>query len=99
MTRGPIAEVRVIRMPHLHPDAVRVEVGCSGSTTGLTHVLGGPIDMDMLMLITFATYEHEERCDAGCDTRPAHARGERRRRDDPVSRRESEELRRCSRPA
>ena len=33
------------------------------------------------MLTTFAIYEHEERCDAGCDTSEAHARGDQRARE------------------
>ncbi len=81
MKRRPIAEVRVIRMPHLAAGCVRVEVECSGSVTGITHLPGGPIDMDIPLLTTFATYEHEERCDAGCDTSRAHARGDRRARE------------------
>ena len=81
MSRRSIAEVRVIRMPRLGEDAVRVEVACPASTTGITHVPGGPIDMDVPLLTTFAVYEHEERCDAGCDTRRAHVRGDRRARE------------------
>ena len=81
MIRRPIADVRVLRLPHLHPEAIRIEVECGGSTTGLTHVPGGAIDMDTPMLITFATYEHEERCDAGCDTSRVHAKGDRRARE------------------
>ncbi len=81
MTRRPIAEVRVIRLPHLAASCVRVEVECPAARTGITHVPGGPIDMDVPLLTTFAVYEHEERCDAGCDTREAHARGDRRARE------------------
>jgi hypothetical protein len=81
LTRRPIAEVRVIRMPHLAAGCIRVEVDCSASTTGITHIPGGPIDMDVPMLITFAAYEHEERCDAGCDMSRAHARGDQRARE------------------
>jgi hypothetical protein len=80
VSRRPLAHVRVIRMPHLADGCVRVEVECSGSVTGITHLPGGPIDMDVPLLTTFAVYEHEERCDAGCDTRKAHARGDRRAR-------------------
>ena len=80
MTRRPIAEVRVVRMPHLAEGCVRVEVECPAGRTGITHIPGGSIDMDVPRLTTFAVYEHEERCDAGCDTRKAHARGDRRAR-------------------
>jgi hypothetical protein len=81
MTYRPIAHVRVMKLARIHPEAVRVEVECSGSRTGITHVPGGPIDIDLPLLITFATYEHEERCDAGCDTSKAHAQGDRRARE------------------
>jgi hypothetical protein len=81
MSRRPIATVTVIRMPHLAEGCVRVEVECSGSTTGLTHIPGGPIGLDVPLLVIFATYEHEERCDAGCDTSRAHAEGDRRARE------------------
>jgi hypothetical protein len=81
MSRRPIAEVRVIRMPHLAEGYVRIEVACSGSVMGLTHAPGGPIELDVPLLTTFAAYEHEERCDAGCDTSRAHARGDRRARE------------------
>jgi hypothetical protein len=80
MNRRPIAVVTVIPMPHLHPEAVRVDVECPSAWTGITHIPGGSIDMDVPLLTTFAVYEHEERCDAGCDTRKAHARGDRRAR-------------------
>ena len=38
----PVAEVRVLTLPHLHPDAVRIETECQYSTTGLTS-LPGPL--------------------------------------------------------
>jgi hypothetical protein len=81
MTRRPIATVTVLTLPHLHPDAIRVEIDCPASATGITHIPGGAIEMDIPMLTTFATYGHEERCDAGCDTSRAHARGDRRARE------------------
>jgi hypothetical protein len=28
MTRRSVAEVKVIRLPHLHPDALRIEIEC-----------------------------------------------------------------------
>jgi hypothetical protein len=81
LTRRPIATVRVLNLPHLAEGCIRVEIDCPSSTTGITHIPGGPIDMDVPMLITFAAYEHEERCDAGCDTSQAHARGDQRARE------------------
>jgi hypothetical protein len=82
MTRRPIAEVRVIHMPHLAEGCVRVEVECSGSTTGLTHVPGSAVVLDTPALITACAYAHEERCDAGCDLEAVHARGDRRAREE-----------------
>jgi hypothetical protein len=60
-------------MPHLHPDAIRVEVGCEAGTTGLTGV-PGPLDFETLALITGAAFIHERRC--GCDTAEAYRRGD-----------------------
>lgn len=60
-------------MPHLHPEAVRIEVDCSRSTTGLTSV-PGRLDLPTPALITAACFEHEARC-GSCDTADAHAQG------------------------
>lgn len=64
-----------MRLPHLHPDAVRVEVDCRFSTTGVTSVPGGPVELSRRQLVTFATYQHEERC-GRCDTDAAHRQGD-----------------------
>ena len=87
MSRRPIAEVRVIKLPELHPDAVRIEVECPASTTGMTSVPAplGP-DLGVALLITAAVFAHEERCDGGCDTAAAHAQGS------PSMRQETERL-------
>jgi hypothetical protein len=75
LARRPQAEVRVVRMPHLHPDAVRVEVECGGSTTGLTAILGPVFVLTREQLITSAVLEHEALCGA-CDTEEAHLQGD-----------------------
>jgi hypothetical protein len=74
MKHPPIAQVRILEQPHLHPEAVRVEVECSGSTTGITHVPGGALEFDTPTLTTMAVYEHQARC-GDCDTSEAHQRG------------------------
>jgi hypothetical protein len=76
MSCRPVAEVRVVKMPDVHPDAVRIEVECPASTTGMTSVPAplGP-DLGVALLITAAVFAHEERCDADCDTSEAHAQG------------------------
>jgi len=71
----PIAEVRVLRMPHLHPDAVRVVVDCRYSTTGLTVLPGPMLALTREQLITSAVLEHEALCEA-CDTEQAHRQGD-----------------------
>jgi hypothetical protein len=73
MSRRLIASVRVLELPHLHPDAIRIEVDCGRSTTGLTGV-PGPLDLETPALITGAVFIHEQRC--GCDTTEAYRRGD-----------------------
>jgi len=75
MRRRPVATVRILKLPHIDTGAIRIEVDCRYSTTGITHLPGDAIDMDTPTLTTFAVYEHEERCDGDCDTSQAHARG------------------------
>ena len=74
MSRRPIANVRVITMPQLGEGAVRIEVECSGSTTGLTSV-PGPLELPTPALITAACFAHEEKC-GECDASEAHAQGQ-----------------------
>lgn len=75
MSRRPSATVRVLKVPHLHPDAIRVEVDCRHGTTGLTQIPApdGP-ELPTPALITAACFEHEARC-GDCDTAEAHAQG------------------------
>jgi hypothetical protein len=80
MTRRPLAQVRILRQLHLSPDAVRVEIDCRYSTTGLTSIPSEALRLTVPMLVTQATYLHEERC-GDCDTSEAHQRGDRRVRD------------------
>jgi len=71
----PRATVRVLPLPDIDERAVRVEIDCPASTTGYTWApaLGG-FELPVTMLITMATYTHEEKCGA-CDTAEAHAQG------------------------
>jgi hypothetical protein len=75
MSRRPVARVRVLSLPHLHPEAVRVEVDCRAPATGITQIpaLGGP-ELPTPALITAATFEHDARC-GECDTSEVHAQG------------------------
>jgi hypothetical protein len=77
--RRPIAEVRVVRMPHLHPDAVRIEVECSASCTGFTQIPSERFSLTVPVLITSACYDHEARC-GECDVSLAHEQGDREAR-------------------
>ena len=80
MTRRPVATVRILKQPHLAPDAVRVEIDCRYSTTGLTSIPSEALRLTVPMLVTQAVYTHEERC-GDCDTTEAHERGDRRVRE------------------
>jgi hypothetical protein len=75
MSRRPIAQVRVLEQPHLHPEAVRVEVDCRYSTTGLTALPGPMLALTREQLITSAVLEHEALC-GSCDTEQAHRQGD-----------------------
>jgi hypothetical protein len=82
ISRRRLAEIRVIRMPYLHPDAVRIEVDCRFSTTGITQLPApGGLELPTPALITAATFEHEARC-GECDTAEAHAQGARELREE-----------------
>jgi hypothetical protein len=75
MSHRPIAEVRVLRLPHLHPEAIGIEIACGGSTTELTSIPGPMLALSREQLVTMAVFEHEIRC-GGCDTEPAHVQGD-----------------------
>jgi hypothetical protein len=62
-------------MPHLHPDAVRVEIECKHSRTGLTSFPGGVFALSREQLVNSAVYAHEERC-GRCSTEHAHQQGD-----------------------
>lgn len=85
MRRRPSATVRVLTRPDLHPDAVRIEVDCPASCTGLTSIPAGPVKLTQAQLITSAVFEHEARC-GECSTEDAHRHG------DPAIRAETERL-------
>jgi hypothetical protein len=75
MTRRPIAQVRVLKQPHLHPEAVRVEVDCRHATAGITQMPApGGLELPTPALVTAACFEHEARC-SQCDTAEAHRQG------------------------
>jgi hypothetical protein len=80
VSRRPLATVRILKQPDLSPDAVRVEIECRSSTTGLTSIPSKAIRLTVPMMVTQATYAHEERCGA-CDTTEAHAQGDQRVRE------------------
>jgi hypothetical protein len=81
VNRRPIASVTTLKLPHLHPDAVRIEVACPASTTGITHVPGPVVDVEIPTLITMAVVEHEARCEGDCDTSFVHAQGDEQARE------------------
>jgi hypothetical protein len=73
--RAPMAAVRVLLLPQIAPDAIRIEVDCRYSTTGMTSVPSDGFPMTRRQLITAAIFEHEQRC-GQCDTTEAHKRGD-----------------------
>lgn len=75
MKRQPSATVRVLRRPDLHPEAIRVEIDCPKSTTGLTSIPAGAVKLTRPQLITSAVFEHEQRC-GECSTEDAHRQGD-----------------------
>jgi hypothetical protein len=74
------ATVRVRRMAHTIPGALRIEVSCPRGTTGMAHIPTPVLALTKPMLITSAVYAHEERC-GHCSTDAAHAQGDQRIRD------------------
>jgi hypothetical protein len=75
MNRRPVATVRVLDLDYLIEGARRVEIDCPSSTTGMTSVPGGVLEMPVPQLVTTACYTHEERC-GECDTSEAHRQGD-----------------------
>ena len=71
----PRATLRVLRRPDLGPDAVRFEVDCPASITGLTSIPTPALRLTDEMLILAAGYAHEERCGA-CDVSAVLDRGD-----------------------
>ncbi len=76
MKRRPQATVRVLKLPHIAPDAIRIEIDCRYSTTGLTSIPGPLMPMTRAQMITAAVFEHEARCEGDCDTAQAHDQGD-----------------------
>ena len=77
MSHLPQAAVTILGQPHLHPEAVRVEVECRYLMTGLTQVPGLMQALTREQMVTAAVFEHEAQC-GRCDTASAHERGDRR---------------------
>ena len=73
--KPPRATLTICRRPGLSPGAVRFEVDCRSSTTGLTHVPRPALPMTDEMLITVAAFAHEERC-GQCNLADVFARGD-----------------------
>ncbi len=73
--KPPRATLTIYRRPDLATGAVRFEVDCRSSTTGLTHVPNPALPLTDEMLITVAAYAHEERC-GQCDLADVFARGD-----------------------
>jgi hypothetical protein len=63
-------------MLHLHPDAIRIEIDCPYSTTGLMSFPGPSIALTTPQLVTAAVFAHEDRC-GRCDTERAYEQGDR----------------------
>jgi hypothetical protein len=80
MKHRAIARVIVMKMPRLHPEAIRVEIDCRYSTTGLTSFPGPVFALTRGQLITSAVFEHEARC-GRCSTDHAHQQGDRQIRE------------------
>ena len=76
MSRRPTATVRVLQRPDPAPDALRIEVQCRHSVTGLTSLGRDRIGLTVPMLVTSACFAHEEKC-GRCDTGAAHEQGDR----------------------
>ena len=76
MRRRLTATVRVMDMPHLHRDAIRIEIACSYARTGLTSIPGPMLALTREQMITAAAFEHESRC-GRCSTEAAHRQGDR----------------------
>jgi hypothetical protein len=89
--RRPIAEARVLNLDHLIEGARRVEIDCPATTTGVTSVPGGVLEMTIPQLVTMAFYRPDEQRErlhtarkkgglwAGCG-RPVYYRMHRRTR-------------------
>ena len=79
-TKTARATLRILRRPDLRPGAVRFEVDCRYSTTGLTHLPAPGVDLTDGVLILAAAYEHESRC-GRCDLSDVLDRGDQRLRE------------------
>ena len=80
MNPQPRAFVRILQLPQITPDVVRVEIECRYGATGLTS-LPGPSSLPVPALIIAACFEHEAQC-GKCDMSEAHAEGSRALREE-----------------
>jgi hypothetical protein len=80
MSHRSNATVRVVKQPHLAPDAVRVEGDCRSTITGVMAVPGRGWPLRQRPQIRVAVFEHEAHCGA-CDTEAAHDQGDRETRE------------------
>ena len=77
--KQPRATLRILRRPDLAPGAIRFEVDCRYSTTGLSSIPSPVLPMTDEMLILAAGYAHEERC-GECDVSDVLDRGDQQAR-------------------
>jgi len=77
----PRAELRVLPLPDVAEGAVRVEVECPASTTGITQIPApGCPELAVESMTTILAYRHAEEC-GRCDLAGVHAAGDRELRD------------------
>ncbi len=73
----PRAEFRVLSLPDVGEGAVRVEVECPASRTGITQIPApGCPELAVESMATIVAYRHGEEC-GGCDLADVHAAGDR----------------------
>jgi len=77
----PRAALRVLPLPDVGEGAVRVEVTCPASTTGITQIPApGCPELAVESMATILAYRHQEAC-GRCDVSEVHAAGDRELRD------------------
>ena len=75
------AEFRVLLLPDIAEGAVRVEVECPASMTGITQIPApGCSELAVASMTNILAYRHQEECGC-CDLADVHAVGDRELRD------------------